>query len=71
MNNNFTPFAKRLWEAIPANTKALLLENVYCGHCSGVTTIINYSGRVVKGDLLLEGECKTCMGKVARIIESE
>ncbi len=68
---NFTPNAYRLWEALPPHTKTKILSNVWCGHCTKMTTIVNYSGRVIQGDILLEGKCQKCGGKVARIIEKK
>lgn len=68
---NFTPNAYRLWEALPPHTKTKILSNVWCSHCIKMTTIINYSGKVIQGDILLEGKCKKCGEKVARIIEKK
>ena len=33
-------------------------------------TIVNFSGAVKAGDLLLVGECSECRGDVARVVES-
>ena len=66
----FTAPAAKLWAAIPAATKKLLLANVYCGHCRGSVTITNFSGVVRGGDLLLVGKCAECHGDVARVIET-
>ena len=54
---NFTEPAAKLWEAIPADIKKLLLANVWCGHCSDATIITNLTGVVRQGDLLLVGKC--------------
>ena len=61
--------AKKLWEQIPMDKQTQLLSNVWCSHCSGETTIINYKGKVAKGNLILEGDCKKCGEPVARFIE--
>ena len=45
--------------------------NVWCSHCAKVTTIVHYTGKVKGGDLILEGECERCGGKVVRLIENE
>ena len=34
------------------------------------TTVVNYSGQLKGGDLLLEGECERCGNSVARLIEN-
>ena len=70
MNDKFTPQALRLWNKVPSWAQEKLLSNVYCGKCIAVTTIIDFSGRVIEGDLVLNGLCKTCGSEVARVIDS-
>jgi hypothetical protein len=65
----FSVAAKNLWEQIPMDKQTMLLSNVWCSHCSGETTIINFKGKVSAGNLILEGECKKCGAPVARFIE--
>lgn len=65
----FTAPAAKLWSAIPADTRKLLLSNVWCGKCRHEVTITNFSGAVKAGDLLLVGLCSECRGDVARVIE--
>lgn len=65
----FTDPAAELWASIPADTKKLLLSNVYCGKCRHEVTIKNFTGVVKDGDLLLVGLCSECHGDVARVIE--
>ena len=71
MTSNFSLDAKRLWDTILPHHKTQILNNVWCSHCAKVTTILHYSGKVEGGDLILEGECERCGGKVARLIENE
>ena len=66
----FADPAAKLWAAIPANVKKLLLSNVWCGECRREVTIKNFAGTVKGGDLLLVGQCSECLGDVARLIES-
>ena len=66
----FSSPAAKLWAAIPANVKKLLLSNVWCGKCRHAVTIKNFSGTVKGGDVLLVGQCSECLGDVARMIES-
>ena len=66
----FTDPAKRLWAAIPAPTRKLLLSNVWCSACHHGVTITNFTGVVKAGDLLLVGKCAESQGDVARVIES-
>ncbi len=67
---NFTAPADKLWNAIPPETRKLLLANVWCGTCCHSVTIKNFSGAVKSVDLLLVGKCAECMGDVARLIET-
>jgi len=66
---SFTPQARQLWENVPAHIRPKLLSNVYCGECRGATTIVNYSGSVKQGLLVLEGSCQQCGSEVARVID--
>lgn len=67
--SKFTAPAAKLWANIPADTRKLLLSNVWCGKCRDETTITNLSGVVRGSDLLLVGKCSVCHGDVARVIE--
>lgn len=71
MSENFTSQALKLWQKVPAWAQEKLLANVYCGNCVAMTTIVDFSGEVVGGDIVLSGVCKNCGSKVARVIESE
>lgn len=66
---SFSTPAAKVWAAIPPPSRKLLLSNVWCGKCGGTTTIINFRGSINSRDLLLEGSCACCGGKVARVIE--
>lgn len=67
----FTMPAQRIWERIPQPIQRKLLDNVWCSACRKVTTMVQYSGQVKEGDLLLTGLCVTCGKEVARLLESE
>ncbi len=50
-----------------------ILNNVFCAKCGGSyeRTIVNYTAYLNKlNDIVLNGECKTCKGKVARYLET-
>ena len=66
---SFTPAAEKSWRSLPANQQFRLLNNVWCVACGKGTTIVNFSGRIERGDLVLEGQCERCGGSVARLIE--
>jgi hypothetical protein len=71
MTNKFSSDSKRVWEDIPPHRKAKILNNIWCKHCGKVTTIVHYTRKVEGSELILEGECERCGGKVARLIENE
>ena len=71
MSSEFTAKAKALWDSIPLSIQDQLLNNVWCAHCSDITTITDFRGTVEEGDLVLTGSCVKCGGSVARVIESE
>ncbi|MDO8449084.1 MAG: hypothetical protein Q7T10_09810 [Rhodoferax sp.] len=62
----FTDPAAKLWANVPSHAKKLLLSNVRCRH---EVTITDFAGKVVGGDLVLQGLCSECRGDVARVIE--
>jgi hypothetical protein len=64
-----TSDAKKLWLAIPGEIRGQLLTHVYCGQCRGATTMVNYSGSVTSGVVVLVGHCITCDTEVARVID--
>ena len=70
MADQFTPKAQKLWNELSANQKTSVLNNVFCPNCLGSTTIIQYSGEVEQGHLVLSGSCEKCGHKVGRLIES-
>lgn len=65
---HFSRPAERRWLEIPEEARGRILENVWCAHCQGATTIIDFEGRVQRGDLLLEGHCVACGGRVVRLL---
>ena len=69
-SDRWTTEARRLWQTIPADKQELILQNVYCSHCSSMVAMVDFSGREEQGDLILAGVCAACGGKVARVIET-
>jgi hypothetical protein len=66
----FSLHAELLWEAVPAAVRSTLLCNVWCGQCRTEVEIVDYAGKEKAGDLILEGRCAVCAGRVARFIET-
>ena len=71
MEENFTLKAKKIWQAIPAEIRLKILNNVWCVQCKQTTGIGKVSGKVESGMLVLRGVCTQCGGDVARVIENE
>jgi hypothetical protein len=61
--------ASKLWNAIPIDARRKILANIYCGHCRGAVSIVNVTGKVKGGDLVLNGNCAVCGDDVARLVE--
>ena len=69
MNEPLTPEAASFWQLVPEWAKVSVLTNVWCGGCQDRTTMLQVSGEMVKGDLLLRGIYNRCGAKVARLVE--
>jgi hypothetical protein len=69
MNTTFTPEAASHWQFVPAWIKETVLTYVWCSQCQGKTTMVQVTGELVAGDLLLIGLCNGCGAKVARLVE--
>jgi hypothetical protein len=69
MQPPFTPAAHILWDAIPSHFQERVLQNVWCPHCSDMTTMTDFTGEVHGRSLILRGTCVSCRGKVARVLE--
>lgn len=60
--------ALELWQSLPADTRQLLLSNVFCGQCRGSVTMVDYHAEL-RNVVVLQGFCGTCGHKVARVID--
>jgi hypothetical protein len=60
--------AKKKWLSEPSHIRKMFEGNVFCVSC-GLTTIVNYEVNSVNFTIVLEGYCKKCNGKVARVID--
>ncbi|MFO7727550.1 MAG: hypothetical protein R6X11_04415 [Desulfonatronovibrio sp.] len=69
--NIFTPQARKIWDQTPKGSRLKILNKVWCPRCRKAVTININSARIVAGDLLLQGTCAICQGKVARLVERE
>jgi len=68
---DWTPDALTVWQSLTPENRDIIIRNVYCSHCGGTATITDFTGWLhVSGDLILNGQCAKCGGKVARHIET-
>jgi len=70
-NNTSSKEALKRWLALPADTRRLLLDNVWCPDCATPVTICDFSAEVLGKGVVLKGFCGMCGHKVARVIEGE
>ncbi|HAU1796536.1 TPA: nucleotide pyrophosphohydrolase [Legionella pneumophila] len=63
-----TKKALDIWES-RVTQKELILKNVWCGQCRSACTINDPVATIVGNSIVLNGNCATCGGKVARYIE--
>ena len=71
MDSLFTPQARKIWTLIPKYNQEKLLHAAWCSTCAKQTTIVEFTGQIQEGDLVLTGKCEQCGSKVARIIENK
>ena len=63
--------AVQKWNKIPKEFQKKILDNVWCGKCSGSCTIVDYTMTNEDYGVVLRGKCKTCGGMVARVLEED
>ena len=68
-SRRLTKEAAKFWNAMSSHARSQILANVWCGHCRDAVSIVDVSGTVKRGDLILEGKCNRCGGDVARLVE--
>jgi len=49
----------------------MLLGNVWCGECREAGRMELGSGKIEKGQLVLQGTCEACGEPVARVVERD
>lgn len=65
----FSPRAVAAWNRIPPVIRVRLLNNFWCGTCLGEASVELKGGVVSGGNLILRGNCTTCGGEIARLVE--
>ena len=66
--SNFS--AEILWASVSAKFQDAVLANVWCGQCREAVAIVDYTVSDIRGDVLLEGRCAVCGGRVRRHVET-
>ena len=59
-----------LWQTVSEPAQEAILRAVWCGQCRKGVPIIDYAGKEIGGDVILEGRCGICGGRVARRVET-
>ena len=66
----FSLKAELLWQSVPQGAREAILQAVWCGQCRKGVPIVDYVGKEIGGDVILEGKCGICGGPVARRVET-
>ena len=62
--------AEILWASVSAEVQKAILATVWCGQCRGGVRIVEYTVGEADGDVLLDGTCAVCGGRVRRLVET-
>jgi hypothetical protein len=65
----FTPEAQALWDRIPEETRAKLLDSGFCTFCLATRHFDLVEAEIRGNELALIGKCGTCGHRVVRNIE--
>ena len=66
----FTTEAALFWGGIPVAMQKRILKNALCAKCNILVEIVDYTGTVENGDLILDGSCAVCGHAAARVVET-
>lgn len=66
----FSLKAEVLWQTLPEQLREGILKAVWCGQCRKGVPIVDYAGKEVSGDVILEGRCGICGARVAHRVET-
>jgi hypothetical protein len=65
----FTAPAARIWNAISPGDQQTLVSAAWCSNCHQEVTIVDYSGSIKAGHVLLRGTCSSCDAAAYRFVE--
>ncbi|MFY7947821.1 MAG: hypothetical protein ACOVRP_01270 [Gemmatimonas sp.] len=66
---HFTPAAERAWQRLDGTLRVRLLNDVFCVHCLGGSSMALEHATVKGHDLVLHGTCTACGHAVVRVVE--
>jgi hypothetical protein len=66
---SFTPEAQAVWDQVPEETRAKLLDSGFCTRCLATKHFDLVSGELRSNELALIGKCGTCGARVVRLIQ--
>jgi hypothetical protein len=61
--------AELLWARIPPAAQERILAAVWCVQCRTGVRIVDYCVCEIGGDIVLDGRCAACGGRVRRHVE--
>lgn len=64
----FTPEAQAIWDRVPEETRAKLLDSGFCSFCLATRHFDLLEGEVRGKELALIGKCGTCAHRVVRLV---
>jgi hypothetical protein len=64
----FTPQAQAIWDKVPDETRAKLLDDGFCTRCLAKRHFELVQGEIRGHELALIGTCGTCGARVVRLI---
>lgn len=67
----FTSEARMLWDAVPHDRQAHIVNSVFCTGCMGTCTMTDYVGSLDDGILILNGKCAKCGRGVTRVVHPD
>ena len=67
----FSPEAQMLWDGIPHDQQAHIVNSVFCTGCMGNCSMTDYVGSIADGILILDGTCEKCGRAVTRLVDSD
>jgi hypothetical protein len=65
----FTPEAQAIWDKVPEETRAKLLDSGFCTRCLAKKHFELTEGELRGRELALIGKCGTCGARVVRLIQ--